>query len=90
MQISAMSSAMVAMRQASTMMDTAAAHVAIDGPVSVTVNASTPTSAMPSDGLMTSVPNLLMAGELFASNAFVARVAQDSYRAALDLYRPAS
>lgn len=90
MQIAAMSSAMAGMRQASVLMDAAAAQIAQEGPVGVTVNATTPTSAMPSDGLMTSVPNLFVAGELFASNAFVARVAQDSYRAALDLYRPAS
>jgi hypothetical protein len=90
MQVSAMSSAMVGMRRASAMLDTAAAQIAGDGPVSVTVNASTPSSAMPTDNLLTSVPNLLMAVALFASNAFVTRVAHESYRAALDLQPPAA
>jgi hypothetical protein len=85
MQVNAMSSAMVGMRRASTMLDTAAAQIAGDGSVSVTINASTPSSAMPTDNLLTSVPNLLMAGTLFASTAFVTRVAHESYRTALDL-----
>lgn len=90
MQVNAMSSATVGMRRASAMLDTAAAQIAADGPVSLTVNAATPSSALPTDTLLTSFPNLLMAGTLFASKAFVTRVAHESCRAELDLRAPAA
>lgn len=90
MQIGALSSAMIGMRRASFLMDSAAAQVATDGPASVVLKSSSPAAPLPSDTLMTAVPNLIIAGELFKSNAFVARVAQDSYQAALNLYHPAT
>jgi hypothetical protein len=90
MQVSAMSCATVGMRRAVAMMDSAAAQIASEGPVSATIAGPSPATALTSDGLLTSIPNLLIARSLLASNAFVARTAHDSYRAALDLVRPAA
>jgi hypothetical protein len=86
MQISAMSSALAGMSRASGLMDTAAAQIAEDSmPVSAD---AVPVPSAAEDGLITAVPTLLMAGELFKANAFVARLAQESYQAALDWVRP--
>lgn len=90
MQISAMNSAVSGMMRASALMDFTAAQIANDGPATVAATSSTATPRVPDDGLITSVPNLLMAGELFKANAFVARVAQETYQAALDWNKPAT
>jgi len=78
MQISAMSSAMAGMSRASGLMDTAAAQIPNDATPVSGDSMSNPSPSVADDGLITAVPTLLMAGELFKANAFVARIARDT------------
>jgi hypothetical protein len=81
MQVSAMSSAVVGMQRANSLMNEAAAVIARDTAVSPAAPVAVP--AGPEDGMISAIPNLLVARTLLAANAAVARTASEAYEATL-------
>jgi hypothetical protein len=90
MQINAMSSATAGMYRAGLLMDTAAAQVSADSAATADAVSTglPPPSAGGDEGLLTAVPNMLLAGVLMKANVAVAQTADETYRAALDLVAP--
>jgi hypothetical protein len=92
--ISAISSAQAGMARASNWMDAVARQVNTD-PVFTTSAVAAPivgtlapaVAGNASDGLVDTMPNMMMAGILFQANASVARQAEETYRSVLELGR---
>ena len=82
MQVSAMSSAVVGMQRANALMNEAAAEIARDTVTSTTAPVGV-VPAGPDDGVVSAIPNLLVARTLLAANAAVARTASEAYEATL-------
>jgi hypothetical protein len=93
--ISAISSAQAGMARASNWMDAVARQVNTDTSFTTSAvaaaivgAASAPAVASNAgEGLVDTMPNLMMAGILFQANASVARQAEETYRSVLELGR---